>query len=146
MERVYAQNPLYANAMMRGRSNLTVYDRINLLLNPQEGVVGWSYNAVRSAYYGSYGDRLKIIKYEDLARFPAEILETIHHELDLPSFKYDFGNIQQIPGVDEFDLHIAAPGMHRVHPEVKYVPLAPIIPPDALQHIHKTYPLFWEKT
>lgn len=144
-ERVFAANPLYASAMARGQANLTVYDRVNLLLNAQEGVVGWSYNAVRSAFYGPEKDRLIVIQYEDLARYPGEVCKKLHEATGKPLFPYDFGNVEQIPGVEEFDRKIAAPGMHHVQPEVRFVPQPSVLPPDILSHLHKTYPSFWKK-
>ena len=145
MERLFHQNPLYASAMALGRRNLTTYDRINLILNAQEGVVGWSYNAVRSAYYGLERGRLIIIEYADLARYPGDVFKMIHEKTGKPPFDYDFKHVKQIPGVEEFDRKIASPGMHLVQPEVKYVPLASAMPPDIMKHLYSTYQTFWRK-
>lgn len=146
-ERLHTTNPLYASALTRGQANLTVYERVTKLLQSPEGVVGWSYNALRSAYYGPDSKHLQIIEYEDLAR-PLrcrEVLGMIHDRIGKEPFAYDLNNVQQIPGVEEFDRKLAAPFMHTINPVVGLVPQPSVLPPDVLTHLHKTYPCFWRK-
>lgn len=138
-ERLAQNSPLSASAIVGGVGNTTVYERVHELMKAQ-GVVGFSLNALRSAFFGPERDRLLIINYDDLCRFPAAVVKDIYEALGEEPFNHDFGNISPIPGAAEFDSELAAPGLHDLKPAVVYEPRTTILPPD----IWKSLPApFW---
>ena len=139
-ERLWAANPYRTSIILGCEANTTVYDRVNTLMS-KNGVIGFALNALRTAFYGPLSDRLVLVPYDDLARFPDRMLEHIHHKLMLEPFKYDFSNVQQIPGAAEFDDQLGAPGLHSVKPKFAYEQRKSVLPPDLYQGLP---PPFWQ--
>lgn len=139
-ERLFQKNSLHLSVIYNSLCNVTVYERAFELMKPQ-GVVGFSLNALRSAYYGPYRNRVILVPYDDLARYPAEVMRDLHVSLNLPPHTYDFNRIEPIPGAVEFDQKIRTPGLHTLKPKVVYERRDSVLPPD----IYATLPPpFWE--
>jgi sulfotransferase len=106
------------------------------------GIVGYAWNAVQEAYYGLHRDRLVIINYDDLARYPRQLLAEIHEKLALPAFEYTIDQIEQIPGADLFDRSIGTPGLHVLKKRVEYSARPSILPPAIIASLPRP---FWGK-
>jgi sulfotransferase len=139
VERLVQKNPLQISKIFGCTKNMTVYERVNLLMSPT-GLVGYAFHAFREAFYGPYRDRLIIVDYRDLAQNPKATLRSIHDQLDIEPFEYNFRQIKPIPGADEFDAALGTPGLHVLKPEVVYQPSNSILPPDIYQALP---PPFW---
>jgi sulfotransferase len=127
IERLVRRNNFKLSRMFNFDTFGTVYSRIGSLAEPA-GIVGFSLNAVKEAYYGEHADRLLIVSYESLTQSPATVLEAIYDFIGERQFAHDFGNVQYAEA--EFDARLGMPGLHSVAPKVSYVERQPILPPD----------------
>jgi sulfotransferase len=137
-EQLFQKHPLNLSVVYGSKANLTVYERMSEIMQPS-GVVGFALNAFRSAFFGPHRNKLLVIEYDDLARYPAKTMEDLHTALDLPLFGYDFNCIEPIPGAKQFDLDIRTPGLHDLKPKVVYEQRASILPPDIYEHMPKPF-------
>ena len=140
LERLIRSHPLAVTAITGGESNQTVYERVRRYMLP-EGLVGFALHALRMAWFGPHRDRLLLVRYDDLARFPAETLADIHKLLGEKPFKYDFEAIEPIPGTKEFDARLGTPGLHDLKKKVMYKERTSVLPPDIFQALPKP---FWD--
>jgi sulfotransferase len=138
LERLVQKNPLIISKIFACTPNQTVYERVNSLM-AATGLVGYAFHAFREAFYGPHRDRLIIVNYKDLAGNPAHTMRTIHEELGIELFPYNFDKIEQIPGADEFDAIMGAPGLHALKPKVLYQPQNSILPPDIYQALPSAF-------
>lgn len=138
-ERLFQRNPLTLSVIFNGKSNLTVYERVNEIMAPGNAI-GFPLAAFATAFYGPYRDRLYLVEYDDLCRFPQNVLNGIHAALGLSSFRYDFKNIKPIHGAKQFDADVSTPGLHDLKPAVVYEPRSTILPPEI---IHQLPNPFW---
>ena len=139
-ERLLCAHPLAVSAITGGNSNMNVYERARWYLTP-DGVLGYALNALRMAWYGAHRDRLILVRYDDLCRFPKETLADVHKLLGEKPFKYDFENIEPISGTKEFDARLGTPGLHDLKKKVVYEARTAVIPPDIFQSLPKP---FWD--
>lgn len=139
-ERLFQKNPLNLSVIYGAQANLTVYERVNELMKPT-GVVGFAFNALRSAYFGPYKDRLLLVPYDDLCRFPDAVMQDLTRALHLPSHNYRFDAIEQIPGVEQLDKDVSTPGLHTLKPKVVYEHRQSVLPPEIWNALP---PSFWE--
>lgn len=128
-ERLFQASPLDMSLIYGGHANTTVYDRVAELLK-SNSVLGYSLNALRSAFYGPEKRRLLLVEYDDLCRFPAAVIRDIYTAINEPQFAHQFDNIQPIPGATEFDVKLHTPHLHDLKPEVVYEERQTILPPD----------------
>lgn len=140
-ERLFQKNPLDLSAIYGGHANLTVYARVGELMKP-EGVVGYAYNAFRTAFFGPHADSLICISYDDLARTPEAVMDALYKDLGEEPFAHDFSNIKQIAGAAEYDRRLHTPGLHALLPSVVYPPRRSVLPPDIWAGLP---PAFWSK-
>ena len=141
IERLLQNHPRTLSTIVGLEPNTTVFGRVKRLMEPL-GLVGYAWNSVQEAYYGLHRDRLLIVNYDDLARYPDKLMTEIHEKLELPAFKYDFENINPIPGADLFDQSIGTPGLHSLKKRVEYLPRTSILPPAILASLPRP---FWLK-
>lgn len=140
IEQAIRKDPTLVSVMCDGKTNTTVYERYAMYMRPSS-VVGFAYNALKTAWYGPQRNRMLIIRYDDLARFPEDVMNDVHKALDIPPFEYDYENILPIPGVKDFDRGLGTPGLHDLLPAVSYEPRPCILPPDI---IAACPPAFWD--
>ncbi len=128
VERVLRANPLQVSRVLNFKTGTTVYSRTELLMHPENGLIGQAYTALREAWFGEHSDRLIVIQYEKLARDPRGVLKLLYQLLGEPWFEHDFDNVE----FDEpdYDADLGVPGLHKVRPSVKFEERRPFIPPD----------------
>jgi sulfotransferase len=139
-ERLFQSNPLNLSVAYGSIANTTVYDRTTELMKPT-GVVGFALNAYRTAFFGPHKDRMLTITYDDLARFPAQVMTDVTKALGLPDHNYQFDAIEQIPGVEQFDREVSTPGLHTLGSKVVYTERQSVLPPDIWRNLP---PPFWQ--
>lgn len=137
LERSYAENPLSLSVILKNKGNLTAYQRVKWYMDPDHGIVGWAINALKSGYFCSAANAMHIIKYNDLVTRPDKTLTQIHKIIGAEPFDYDFKQVAQIPGVEEFDRKIGAPGLHTLSPKVIATPQTSTLPTDLFQWLHE---------
>jgi sulfotransferase len=135
IERLLQKHPTRLSTIIGLEAGATVYRRVDMLMNPVTGVVGYSLNATKEAYYGMHGDRLLMVKYDDLARDPGIVFARIHEKLELEPFSYDFDAIEDIPGSAVFDEALGTPGLHSLKKRVVFEPRTSILPPDIFNNL-----------
>jgi sulfotransferase len=140
LERIFRTHPLSLSTIIEGQSNLTVYNRVRTYMDPV-GVLGFALHALRTAWYGEHRNRLILVRYEDLCRFPAATMADIHKALGEKPFTYDFDAIKPIDGTEEFDARLGAPGLHSLKPKIAYEARMAVIPPDVFASLPKP---FWD--
>ena len=136
-EHLIRKNPI-AGAVICNNQNTTVFQRVPIIM-AADGVVGYALNAFRDAWYGSEKARLIIVEYENLASRPGDVMAWLHTKLQLDPFKYDFGNIRQIPGAEKFDRGLRMEGLHDLRSTVSHHPPTRILPPDIVASLPKPF-------
>ena len=111
-----------------------MYGRVDYYNGP-DGVLGFAFNSLRDAFWGPNKDRLLFVEYDDLCRFPKEVMDDLHKALELEPFEYNFNNIEPLSGVDVFDARIGTPGLHALKRKVEYKPRTTILPPDVFNRL-----------
>lgn len=127
LERLVRRNPFELSGMFGFDAGGTVYTRVNRLAT-NDGVVGFALDALREAFFSEYTDRLLLVGYEALARYPRETVAQIYEFLGEAEFRHDFDNVEY--SADEFDLWLGAPGLHTVRRKVEFIERPTILPPE----------------
>lgn len=139
VERMVRKHPLSASKIFHFNPNGTVYSRTESLIDVA-GMVGFSYQATKDAYYGEYAPgRLMLMTYETLTSDPKRAIEAVYQFLGEPPFKHDFDNIQY--DEPEFDARLGLPGLHKVAPKVTATKRESVLPPDLFNRFVKDS--FW---
>lgn len=108
----------------------TVYERSQHLISPN-GLIGFAVNALKEGYYSEYSDKLLLIEYDALVKYPKEVIQQVYEWTNIPMYhKHDFNNVEQLPGIIEFDKNLGTPGLHSVGKTIKYQDRQTILPPD----------------
>ncbi|XSG86123.1 MAG: sulfotransferase [Methylohalobius sp. ZOD2] len=132
LERLIRQHP-YQNTRMFGSDSerSTVYTRVETLAR-HDRLVGFSWAALKEAFYGEQAESLLIVDYDLLARAPGKVLPLIYEFINEPWYEgHDFDCVQfDAPGFDEA---LGLSGLHRVRPKVAFEPRRTILPPDLFQ-------------
>lgn len=128
-ERLFQAYPLHMSMIYGGKANTTAYERVHEIMKPT-AVLGYSLNALRTAFFGPENRRMLMVEYDDLCRFPEAVIRDIYTALGEEQFIHDFNKIEPIPGAHEFDLELHTPGLHALKPTVVYEERKTILPPD----------------
>jgi sulfotransferase len=128
LERLYRANPyentkLFSDDVERN----TVESRVDTLAQ-RNRLVGFSWAALKEAYYGEQAASLLVLEYELLAQAPERVLRLIYEFIGEPWFEHDFNNVSY--DAPEFDQALGLAGLHRVRPTVKLADRRTILPPD----------------
>lgn len=138
IERIVRGNPLVISKMFSADSGATVYSRVETVRGPK-GMVGGPMNGLAEAFYGEHASKLILVPYETLVAEPEYTLAQIYDFIGEPRFSHDFEDVQY--EADDFDLHIGAPGLHKVSGRVEPRKRASVLPPDVV--LHHGFPSFW---
>ena len=126
MERLVRNQPVGVSKVFRFDTNTTVYSRVEALTDPR-GMVGFSFQAIKDAFYGQYAPgHLLVLTYESLVRNPAAAMRAVYQFIGEPWFEHDFERIAY--NADEFDARVGMPGLHTVRPKVEPIERASILP------------------
>jgi sulfotransferase len=126
MERLVRKQPVGVSKVFRFDTNTTVYSRVEALTDPR-GMVGFSFQATKDAFYGQYAPgHLLLLTYESLARNPSAAMRAVYQFIGEPWFEHDFDHISY--NAHEFDARVGMPGLHTVRPKVEPIERTPILP------------------
>ena len=126
MERLVRKQPVGVSKVFRFDTNTTVYSRVEALTDPR-GMVGFSFQAIKDAFYGQYApDHLLLLTYESLVRDPAAAVRAVYQFIGEPWFEHDFDDVEY--HANEFDARVGMPGLHTVRTKVEAVERKPILP------------------
>jgi len=130
IERLVQRNLYSPSAIFNYTPGGTVYTRANGLAGG-DGMVGFAYDALKQACYGTHADRLLLVRYETLTSEPAKVLAAIYDFIGEPAMAHDFQQVDY--DVAEFDRRAGTPGLHTVRGEVKAEARKTLLPPDLFQ-------------
>ena len=126
MERLVRQQPVSVSKVFRFDTNTTVYSRVQALTDPR-GMVGFSFQAIKDAFYGQYASgHLLLLTYETLTKNPEAALRKVYEFIGEPWFEHDFDSVEY--GASEFDSRVGMPGLHTVRSKVEAPERKPILP------------------
>lgn len=108
----------------------TVYSRTEALIN-SDRLIGFSYNALKEAFYSENSEILLLVDYEILTQNPGQVMKEIYEFLGEDFFEHDFENVEY--DEPEFDKNLNTPGLHKVRSKVEYKPRTTILPPDLFE-------------
>ncbi|RRN77047.1 sulfotransferase [Pseudoxanthomonas sp. SGD-10] len=138
-EKIYRKNPFDYSRMFSAGNRATVYTRCESLLG---GTVGIALTALKEAFYGEYSDKLLLVDYDILARFPEKTMKLIYDFTEIEHYPHDFDNIEF--SQDEFDYTLGVKGLHTVGRKVEFKQRRSILPPDLFQKYSEM--AFWKDT
>ncbi|NVK86132.1 MAG: sulfotransferase [Cytophagia bacterium] len=138
-EKIYRKNPFNYSKMFSAGTRMTVYSRCESLLG---GTVGMSLTALKEAFYGEYSDKLLLVDYDLLTKFPEKTLKLIYEFLNIDYFSHDFENVEY--SHDEFDYTLGVKGLHTVQRKVEFKERRSILPPDLFDKYSEM--AFWKDT
>lgn len=105
----------------------TVFSRVEALAH-RDRLVGFSWSALKEAYYGEHSDRLLLVEYDILCQRPESAMRLIYQFLDEPYFEHDFDNVEY--SEERFDTQLATRGLHDVRRKVEFRRRDTVLPPD----------------
>ena len=138
LERAQRKNPSIVSKLT-GDSGKTVYGRIESLMNPETGMVGFAWSALREAWFSEFAKKLIILPYNDLASAPEYCMRQVYESINEPYFPHQFDNLEY--NEDAFDDALGTPGLHTVRARVELIEREPCIPPDIFMKYTDTH--FW---
>ena len=126
MERLVRKQPVNVSKVFRFDTNTTIYSRVQALTDPR-GMVGFSFQAIKDAFYGQYAaGHLMLLTYETLTKNPEAALRAVYDFIGEPWFEHDFNSVEY--GASEFDMRVGMPGLHTVRSRVEAPERKPILP------------------
>lgn len=128
LERLIRRNRFELSKIFNFEANATVYSRVEGL-GAGTGMVGFSWNALREAYFGEEADRLLLVTYETLTQNTQAAMDAIYDFIEEPRFVHDPENVVY-EDATEFDARLGTPGLHAVGRRVHAEPRATVLPPD----------------
>jgi sulfotransferase len=138
LERAVRKNALRPSFMFNFQAGGTVYNRVEAMASG-EGVVGYSYNALKEAFFGGHARHLMLLQYETLVRDPAKAMEAVYDFVGMPRFKHDFDNVNF--DASAYDERTGMPGLHSVGRKVIASARTTVLPPDIFRRFENE--AFW---
>lgn len=138
LERAVQNSALHPSVLFNFQSGGTVYHRAETLANG-DGLVGFSYNALKEAFYGAHARHLMLLQYETLVRDPARAMAAVYDFIGEPPFSHDFDNVQFDAGI--FDARSGMHGLHAIGRKVEARERATVLPPDLFRRFEND--AFW---
>lgn len=131
MERLVRKQPVNVSKVFRFDTNTTMYSRVQALTDPR-GMVGFSFQAIKDAFYGQYAaGHLMLLTYETLTRNPEAAMRKVYEFIGEPWFGHDFNDVEY--GAGEFDSRVGMPGLHTVRSRVEAPERKTILPNEIFQ-------------
>ncbi|PTY02108.1 sulfotransferase family protein [Opitutaceae bacterium EW11] len=142
VERLVRKNALQPSKLFNGPAESdTVYHRTEALAG-RDRFVGFSYYALKEAFYSPEARNILVIDYDLLTQAPAQVMPLVYQFLGEPAFAHDFENLDyQEPG---FDARIGLSGLHEVKRKVAFRPRQTVLPPDLFKQYSQLD--FWKNT
>lgn len=138
LERAIQRNALRPSFLVNFQTGSTVYNRVEGVASG-EGIVGFSYNALKDAFYGEHAHHLMLLQYETLVRDPAMAMAAVYDFIGESPFQHDFDNVHF--DVGEFDERTGMPGLHAVGRKVAAPERTTVLPPDIFRRFEND--AFW---
>lgn len=141
VECLLAKNPLQLSRVFNFQAGSSIYARVEILMNSENGLIGLPWSNLREAWFGHEARRLIVVPYDELVKAPRTILRSLYALLGEPWFEHDFDNVEY--DEPQYDAELGMPGMHRVRKKVESLARKPAIPPELFAKYAHTH--FWDK-
>ena len=140
IERIVQRNMFQPSIMFDYQAGGTVYSRADGVAGPN-GMVGYSYNALKEAFFGQNTGRMMLLQYETLVAEPGRALDAVYEFIGEPRFAHDFESVSF--DARSYDERAGTPGLHEVRPRVSaaYARRDTILPPDLFRRFENDS--FW---
>jgi sulfotransferase len=128
-EKIYRKNQMTINDPIRNDSTAqgtTVHKRVDEWVNPQN-TIGRAVERIFEIMRQGYDNEILFVKFEDLCLRPEMVMGNVYEYLELPFFKHDFDNIEQVTKEDDSiyglsrDLHTIKPHLSLPNPDYNKV-------------------------
>lgn len=118
----------------------TVYSRVDGLTSAT-GIVGYSYNALKEAFFGENAGRMMLLQYETLVAEPKRALDAVYQFIGEPRATHNFETIEF--DASDYDRRAGTPGLHDVRPKVspRAAKRETVLPPDLFRRFENDS--FW---
>ena len=128
IERLYRANP-YENTKLFNddTERNSVFSRVDTLAQ-RDRLVGYSWCALKEAYYGEHAKSLLLLDYDLLAHAPDKCMRLVYEFIGQPLFEHDFEQVEY--DAPAFDQALGLSGLHKVRPKVATVARRTVLPPD----------------
>lgn len=141
IEQLIRKNIYSPSSIFNYKAGGTVYSRAEGVANG-EGMVGYAYNALKEAFYGSLAKQhLMLLQYETLVTDPQRALRAVYDFVGESPFEHDFRRIEF--DASEFDAKAGTPGLHDVRQTISAKERQTILPPDVFQRFAND--AFWRR-
>jgi sulfotransferase len=117
MEKKFRQNP-DRNRPIESHHNLsgtTTFKRA--MIHLQSPPVGLALDRLIEIQQRGWHKKMLFLRFEDLTTDPAQEMQKVYAYLDLPEFRHNFTNVQQVTHED--DEVFGIPGLHDIRPKVE---------------------------
>lgn len=141
LERAIQKNALRPSFLFNFQTGTTVYHRVEGFA-AGDGLLGYSYNALKNAFFGEHACHLMLLQYETLARDPAKAMAAVYDFIGEAPFEHDFDKVHL--DTEAFDAHTGMPGLHMVGDKVAMHERRTILPPDIFRRFEND--AFWLNT
>lgn len=140
LERAIHKHPTQVSRLVGEKSGKTVYARVESHMDPETGLVGFAWSALREAWFSPLASSLIVVPYDKLASQPHEVVSSLYRLLGEPSFNHSYDDIEYQE--EAFDARLGTPGLHTVKSRVALEARLPSIPPDLFHKYDDTS--FWK--
>ena len=130
IERLVRKNALQPSKLFNYRTGGSIYSRVEILMDPEKGLVGLAWNSLREAWFSEAAERLIVVNYDSLARDPGRVMARLYEALGEPPSAHDFDNVAY--DEPDYDADLGMPGLHRVRPKIAPAPRQSCLPPDLI--------------
>jgi sulfotransferase len=140
IERLVQRNMFQPSIMFDYQPGGTVYSRAEGVAGAN-GILGYSYNALKEAFFGENARRVMLLQYETLVAAPRRALDALYEFIGEPIFAHDFETVSF--DARAYDERAGTPGLHEVRQRVDATSTRceTILPPDLLRRFENDS--FW---
>ena len=140
IERLVQRNMFQPSIIFDYQPGGTVYSRVEGVLSAT-GMVGYSYNALKEAFFGENAGRMMLLQYETLTADPKKALDAVYQFIGEPRATHNFEAIEF--DASEYDRRAGTPGLHDVRPKVsaRMAKRETVLPPDLFRRFENDS--FW---
>lgn len=146
-EKIFRKNqlkhdPIRSDIEARGT---TIYKRIDEWMDGRN-TIGRATERILGIISEGYDDKILFVKAEDLCLYPETEMTRIYNYLEVPYFKHDFDNIQQITTEDD-SVYGLTKDLHTIRPklQLKQSDADSVIPKDAREWLYERFKWYYDK-
>ncbi|MCB1518656.1 MAG: sulfotransferase [Hyphomicrobiaceae bacterium] len=140
VEVLIRKNALDHSRMFSDAESSTVFSRADALQR-RDRMIGFAWSALKEAYFGEHADKLLLVEYDLLVKYPADTMELIYQFTGLDEFKHDFDDVEY--QAEDFDNFMMAKDLHTVRKKVEWKPRNTVLPPDLFKQFEGLQ--FWNE-